>query len=30
MPTGFSLVETIILHVPKLDEQRHLLKIAKQ
>ncbi|MCL1114281.1 MULTISPECIES: 16S rRNA (guanine(527)-N(7))-methyltransferase RsmG [Shewanella] len=30
MPAGFSLVETIVLHVPKLDEQRHLLKIAKQ
>nr|WP_194956212.1 16S rRNA (guanine(527)-N(7))-methyltransferase RsmG [Shewanella sp. BF02_Schw] len=30
MPTGFLLVETIVLHVPTLDEQRHLLKIAKQ
>lgn len=30
MPAGFSLVDTIVLHVPKLDEQRHLLKIAKQ
>lgn len=30
IPAGFSLVETIVLHVPRLDEQRHLLKIAKQ
>ncbi|MFT6977101.1 MAG: 16S rRNA (guanine527-N7)-methyltransferase [Shewanella psychromarinicola] len=30
IPAGFSLVETIVLHVPTLDEQRHLLKIAKQ
>ncbi|MDD8060619.1 MULTISPECIES: 16S rRNA (guanine(527)-N(7))-methyltransferase RsmG [Shewanella] len=30
MPPGFSLVDTIVLHVPKLDEQRHLLKITKQ
>ena len=29
MPAGFSLVDTIVLHVPKLDEQRHLLKIVK-
>ena len=30
IPTGFALVETIVLHVPRLDEQRHLLKITKQ
>jgi 16S rRNA (guanine527-N7)-methyltransferase len=30
MPAGYSLVATIVLHVPTLDEQRHLLKISKQ
>ena len=30
IPTGFAITETIELKVPKLDEQRHLLKIIKE
>ncbi|MCL1068022.1 16S rRNA (guanine(527)-N(7))-methyltransferase RsmG [Shewanella olleyana] len=30
IPAGFDVVETITLKVPKLDEQRHLLKLAKK
>ncbi|WP_394132284.1 16S rRNA (guanine(527)-N(7))-methyltransferase RsmG [Shewanella maritima] len=30
MPAGFSLLQTIALQIPTLDEQRHLLKIIKQ
>ncbi|WP_153915768.1 16S rRNA (guanine(527)-N(7))-methyltransferase RsmG [Shewanella sp. TC10] len=30
IPAGFDVVETITLKVPKLDEQRHLLKIVKK
>ncbi|MBB1269774.1 16S rRNA (guanine(527)-N(7))-methyltransferase RsmG [Shewanella sp. SR44-3] len=30
IPEGFELVETIVLHVPQLDEQRHLLKLRKK
>ncbi|QYJ78878.1 16S rRNA (guanine(527)-N(7))-methyltransferase RsmG [Shewanella acanthi] len=29
IPPGFKVIETIELKVPKLDEQRHLLKIIK-
>ena len=29
IPTEFKLVDTIALEVPKLDEQRHLLKLVK-
>ena len=28
IPTGFEIAETIVLNVPKLDEQRHLLKLV--
>ena len=30
IPAGFAITETIELKVPKLDEQRHLLKIIKE
>ncbi|WP_299573408.1 16S rRNA (guanine(527)-N(7))-methyltransferase RsmG [uncultured Shewanella sp.] len=30
IPTEFDVVETITLTVPKLDEQRHLLKLVKK
>ncbi|MCC4833973.1 16S rRNA (guanine(527)-N(7))-methyltransferase RsmG [Shewanella sp. 1_MG-2023] len=30
IPAGFDVVETITLTVPRLDEQRHLLKLVKQ
>ncbi|MCT8869069.1 MULTISPECIES: 16S rRNA (guanine(527)-N(7))-methyltransferase RsmG [Shewanella] len=30
IPAGFEITETIELKVPKLDEQRHLLKIIKE
>ena len=30
IPAGFDVVETITLKVPKLDEQRHLLKLVKK
>ncbi|AAN57716.1 16S rRNA (guanine(527)-N(7))-methyltransferase RsmG [Shewanella oneidensis MR-1] len=30
IPTGFAITETIELKVPRLDEQRHLLKIIKE
>jgi 16S rRNA (guanine527-N7)-methyltransferase len=30
IPAEFSVIEVIELHVPKLDEQRHLLKIIKK
>ena len=30
IPTEFELLETINLHVPELDEQRHLLKLTKR
>jgi 16S rRNA (guanine527-N7)-methyltransferase len=29
IPADFKLIETIVLQVPKLDEQRHLLKLVK-
>nr|WP_153665563.1 16S rRNA (guanine(527)-N(7))-methyltransferase RsmG [Shewanella intestini] len=29
MPTGFTLIDTITLTVPTLEEQRHLLKISR-
>ncbi|UJF22262.1 16S rRNA (guanine(527)-N(7))-methyltransferase RsmG [Shewanella sp. OMA3-2] len=29
IPAEFKLIETIVLQVPKLDEQRHLLKLVK-
>lgn len=30
IPAGFVVTETIELQVPRLDEQRHLLKIIKE
>ena len=30
IPEGFELLETIVLQVPQLDEQRHLLKLRKK
>nr|WP_275660500.1 16S rRNA (guanine(527)-N(7))-methyltransferase RsmG [Shewanella sp. Isolate13] len=30
MPAGFVVTDTIELNVPKLDEQRHLLRVIKQ
>lgn len=30
IPTGFKLLEVIALQVPTLDEQRHLVKLAKE
>lgn len=29
IPAEFKIIETIVLQVPKLDEQRHLLKLVK-
>lgn len=29
IPAGFTLTDTLVLKVPKLDEQRHLLKLVK-
>ncbi|MDO6619073.1 MULTISPECIES: 16S rRNA (guanine(527)-N(7))-methyltransferase RsmG [unclassified Shewanella] len=30
IPQGFEIAETIVLNVPKLDEQRHLLKLVNK
>lgn len=30
IPAGFNVTDTIVLQVPKLEEQRHLLKIVKE